>query len=402
MVILIILERLVVKSIIMKYNDKDNRSHNDKFEKRPAILFILFMIVIIFVPITFFAALNWFITNSRFSIGSTGFEQTVITNVGISIVAIIIAIVYLYKLFQPDKKVNQILGYLIGIALCSVITFFLVKPLVLDIPYINHPLTTYMERLKFDDEMGIGDSPTSYYLRGVDIAGKKHSFEISKSRYDEGISLMAADKLVAKVSYMPYTSTLMSLEFISDFSTSSLEDSYPPADNLPQNWDSFSIQINDAVYTLPVPLSVFLDAGWNVSEEDANLQLPGASDPYAEYDRTWLSLTNDSDQGIDVLVYNTTEQSINITEATVGDVSIIYGNYEFAGTELRLPGGLMLGWSTRDDVLNLYGKPYTYYESGTLEYQIDNLFTGYWRFNFNDSGYLTGVMMHHQAYFREN
>ena len=62
----------------------------------------------------------------------------------------------------------------------------------------------------------------------------------------------------------------------------------------------------------------------------------------------------------------------------------------------------MLGWSTRDDVLNLYGKPYTYYESGTLEYQIDNLFTGYWRFNFNDSGYLTGVMMHHQAYFREN
>ena len=43
------------------------------------------------------------------------------------------------------------------------------------------------------------------------------------------------------------------------------------------------------------------------------------------------------------IVYNTEEQTIDITQGIVRSVSVIYGNYEFAGTELRIPGGLMLG-----------------------------------------------------------
>ncbi len=364
-------------------------------------MFGLFLIAIIFIPITFLVVLEWFATSSRFSIGTTGYIQKAITNSVISIVAIIIAVVCLYKLFQPGKKILHALGYLAGVVLCLTITFFLVKPLVLDIPYINHPQTTYMERLKLDDESGVGDNPASYYLRGVDINGERHSFEISKERYDEGRVLRSDDKLIAKVSYLPHTSTLISLEFLMDFNAGLLEDSYPTAENLSEDWTDFSIQINDTVYTLPVPLAVFLDDGWKLSEEDANLRLTGANEPYAEYDRTWISLSNDSDQEISVLVYNTNEHFINITDGTVGDISVIYGNYDFAGTELRLPGGLMLGWSTREDVLDRYGKPYTDYESGTLKYQIDDLYTGYWRLNFDDSGYLDGVMVHHQAYFRE-
>ena len=55
-----------------------------------------------------------------------------------------------------------------------------------------------------------------------------------------------------------------------------------------------------------------------------------------------IRLTNAQEQSIDVTVYNTMEQTIDITQGTVGTVYVIYGNYDFAGTNLRLPGGLML------------------------------------------------------------
>lgn len=47
------------------------------------------------------------------------------------------------------------------------------------------------------------------------------------------------------------------------------------------------------------------------------------------------------------MAFNTTENTISIAESTVGGIYVIYGNYDFSGTELRIPGGLMLQWSTR-------------------------------------------------------
>ena len=54
---------------------------------------------------------------------------------------------------------------------------------------------------------------------------------------------------------------------------------------------------------------------------------------------------------------------------------MIYGNFDFAGTILRLPGGLMMGWSTREYIWKLY---------------------------FDEAGYLDKVMVHNQAYYRDN
>ena len=36
------------------------------------------------------------------------------------------------------------------------------------------------------------------------------------------------------------------------------------------------------------------------------------------------------------------EHMIPVAESTVGGIHVIYGNYDFSGTELRLPGGVML------------------------------------------------------------
>ena len=57
-----------------------------------------------------------------------------------------------------------------------------------------------------------------------------------------------------------------------------------------------------------------------------------------------VSLTNDREQDVSVCVFQTPpESAIPVAESTVGGIHVIYGNYDFSGTELRLPGGLMLG-----------------------------------------------------------
>ena len=240
------------------------------------------------------------------------------------------------------------------------------------------------------------------------MTGERHSFEISEKRYEEGRALWGGNdyNLFAKVTYLPHTSTLMSLEFMTELDASGAE-LYPPSPELPNDWESFSIQINDTVYTLPVPLAAFLDDGWVISEEDAGLSLAGAEGPYASYEWEWVSLTNDHEQDISVCVFNTTESTIPVAESTVGGIHVIYGNYDFSGTELRLPGGLMLGWATREDVLKLYGQPNdsfeTTYGGYRLTYEIDDpLDPASWKIGFDDSGILDDVMIHHQAYFRSD
>lgn len=173
--------------------------------------------------------------------------------------------------------------------------------------------------------------------------------------------------------------------------------------DLPNDWESFSIQINDRVYALPVSISAFLDDGWEISEEDAGLYLAGADGLDASYEWEWVDLTNDHEQTVSVCAFNTTESTIPVIESTVGGIYVIYGNYDFSGTELRLPGGPMLGWSTRDDVLELYGEPNDISKSGCLTYKTDvTIDAASWKIGFDDSGILDNVMVHRQAYFRSD
>ena len=163
-----------------------------------------------------------------------------------------------------------------------------------------------------------------------------------------------------------------------------------------------SIQINDVIYSLPTPLISFLNNGWTIAEEDAKLRLSGADEPYARYDDRQITLISAQEHRIKVTVYNTKEQTIDIAQSTVGDIYVIYGNYDFTGTNLRLPGGLMLGWSSREDVLKQYGEPDEGFEEYSVTYQKSDSATAYWNLYFDDSGYLDEVMIHNQAYYRDN
>ncbi len=389
----------------MENNRTDKSSPGNKKNKAEIKLFVLSLVVILFLPITIFMVLDWFVHSDTLTIGVTGFIQTAIVNGCLGLLATIIAVVFVIKLIQPDTSFKQKVGRTAVILLCVAAAFFLVRPLVLDIPYLKHPEVAYLERLELDYERGIGDyGSDSYYLRGIDMTGERHSFTVSKKRYEEGRGLWSENDfdLFAKVTYLPHTSTLMTLEFMTELDAAGLE-LYPPSPELPNDWESFSIQINDTVYTLPVPLAAFLDDGWEISEEDAGLSLAGAEGPNASYEWEWISLINDREQTVSVCAFNTTESTIPVTESTVGGIHVIYGNYDFSGTELRLPGGFMLGWSTREDVLELYGQPSDSFEAHALTYETnDSSDPASWRLGFDDSGILDNVMVHHQAYSRSD
>ena len=383
----------------------DKSSLGNKKSKAEIRLFVLSLVVILFLPITIFMVLDWFVHSDTLTIGITGFIQTAIVNGCLGLVATIIAVVFVIKLIQPDTSFKQKVGRGAAIILCAVAAFFLVRPLVLDIPYLKRPEAAYLERLEFDYERGIGDyGSDSYYLRGVDMTGERHSFSISEKRFEDGRGLWSENDfdLFAKVTYLPHTSTLMTLEFMAELDAAGAE-LYPPSPELSNDWKNFSIQINDTVYTLPVPLAAFLNDGWVISEEDAGLSLAGAESPNASYEWEWVTLTNDREQTVSVCAFNPTESTIPVAESTVGGVHVIYGNYDFSGTELRLPGGLMLGWSTREDVLELYGQPDDSFESYSLTYETDDpVDRAYWNLFFDDSGILDDVMVHHQAYSRSD
>ena len=60
----------------------------------------------------------------------------------------------------------------------------------------------------------------------------------------------------------------------------------------------------------------------------------------------------------------------------MGGIHVIYGNYDFSGTELRLPGGLMLDGLPEKMSLKLYGQPNDSFEATyggySLKYEIDD------------------------------
>ena len=146
-------------------------------------------------------------------------------------------------------------------------------------------------------------------------------------------------------------------------------------------------------------MNEFIDDGWQIIPEDQDINLVGYEELYGSYDHEWISLTNDDEQRIDVMVYNIQNVPITLDEGVVGGIYVMYDNYDFAGVDVRLAKGLMLGWSTIDDVINLYGKPYDRFENHSFTYRNDSY--GRLEMIFNDAGILNRVMMFNQKTYKE-
>ena len=376
--------------------------------EKKRIDWIYIMVVLIFVtPLLLFVGimffLDSFLSSSDAVMGISGFVQEVIWRIFVVILAFAAIVFFIRKIRDPEALANGKTGCLgtvlvkagctAGILACLAFSFVLLRTLVLDIPYLPHPKTDYLYRLRFDRD-STDDGSGTYSMEGVGMDGEKHFFSLSPEFYEEGKKFWQENTdLRAKAVYLPHTEVLFSLEYITDLDEQAGK-LYPALPSLPEDWRSFSIQINDTVYSLPASLSEFLANGWYIKEgQDVPLQLQGTDDPYGSCDSERVTLTNARKQDISVIVYNTTKENIPFTEGTVGTLSAAYDDYDFSGTDLILPGGIRLGWSRQADVMEAYGEPDSSEDDEEYRYTLSDRSGGYETFRFNDSGYLTGIMI---------
>ena len=371
--------------------------HNSKPAGRASTLLFAGFLAVFLLGVVLNIGFLFFQYNTNFVIGTTGFVQEMIWRVILSVVAAVIFIVCLAK----SKKASSLLavfGYVAGAIGCAVFSFFLLRALVQDIPYLSRPETTYLNHLEFDSST-IGDGPASYYVQGMGIDGERHSFDIGRKTYTEGREMWYENfDLRAKIKYLPHTGVVMSVDFLDSIDDEAYR-LYPSL--LSDDWHSFSIQICNQVYSVPTPLSTFLEAGWTMEEEYAGRQLQGADEPYESYDDISVWLTNENGQKISVSVCNTSKNAIDITQGTVGYLHVIYGNLDFSGADLQIPGGLMLGWSTKEDIAALYGRPYEAVNDRLYTYQEEGSGTSYYRLGFSEEGFLEDIAIRNLPYGRE-
>ena len=64
---------------------------------------------------------------------------------------------------------------LAGALLCILVSFFLLRDLALDLPYLGSPLTARLHQVSFYDDP-VGDSSIQYYLEGTGEGGRPTPF----------------------------------------------------------------------------------------------------------------------------------------------------------------------------------------------------------------------------------
>ncbi len=130
------------------------------------------------------------------------------------------------KLFPPEMPLRQKLKRAALFVLCLGVVCFFAVPVIRDVFYLRNPEITYMNRLHFENG---GEDSSRFYLRGVDITGAPHTFELDANEMEEGFALWQKTNynLCAKISYLPHTSYAMSIEYIPE-PGAFITDMYPP------------------------------------------------------------------------------------------------------------------------------------------------------------------------------
>ena len=189
---------------------KDRKKPYERKANSAVGLLIFIICGILVLPLF---ALHWLLSDAR-SMGMMGFVQAIIYRL-LGIMTAIVVVIGIKKTVQNKSSAVKRTAMAAGIVLCIAVSVLLVRPLVLDIPYLSHPETMYLSDLEFEADTNY-EYGQFYNLYGVDAAGKMHSFNTSEERMEEGQELVqASDQPVyARVTYLPHTGILMTLEYI--------------------------------------------------------------------------------------------------------------------------------------------------------------------------------------------
>ncbi len=129
-----------------------------------------------------------------------------------------------------------------------------------------------------------------------------------------------------------------------------------PGEGLGESWESYTVQINDTVVTLPCTMAdleaagVALDTDYTPENYVVNA---------GEYELVWFMNENGSE--IMVTMYNTTDSAIEVKDCLVGRITVDSYDLEDGGLTVIFPGGIQIG-SAEADVLAAYGEPDDTYE----------------------------------------
>ena len=165
------------------------------------------------IPTILIIAFRWFLSD-KFSMGLTGFLQNVFANIVFILIAIAIIIYTIKKV--PSKPLKKLILKIVIIVISTIIAILFARPIILDISYLKHPKEIYLNNLEFYDDTNY-EHLMFYDVYGKDMEGKYHTFHISEELMKKGQKMLEEnEELSIKVTYLPYTSTLMTIEFITE------------------------------------------------------------------------------------------------------------------------------------------------------------------------------------------
>ena len=200
------------------------KDRKKSYEKQANIAVGLLIFIICGTPILLMLALYWLLSEAR-SMGMMGFVQAIVYRL-LGIMTAIVVVIGIKKTVQNKSSAVKRMAMAAGIVLCIAVSVLLVRPLVLDIPYLSHPETMYLNNLEFEADTNY-EYGQFYKLYGIDADGKGHTFHTSEKRMEEGQALVQTNDrpVYAKVTYLPHTKTLMTLEYTTKPDTAETESS---------------------------------------------------------------------------------------------------------------------------------------------------------------------------------
>jgi len=137
--------------------------------------------------------------------------------------------------------------------------------------------------------------------------------------------------------------------------------------------------LEGAVIELPMKVSDFCEAGFEISESDAEEELDANySYGYSYYDADGNYLGT-------IFVYNTSDSPIKVKQGIIGGITV----NDSGDTELELVGGLEFGDDT-DDAREVFGSAVTYMN-------VSDSYSSY-EWYFEDAGYSTSVELDFNEY----
>lgn len=164
-----------------------------------------------------------------------------------------------------------------------------------------------------------------------------------------------------------------------------------PMEDLGTSWKDYSLQIDNQLYHFPMKVTDLEAMGWNLytDYEDPLTEIDSACDKLM-----WFANDN---YRLDFVVYNPDLSRNSYENCVIAGVLISYTDIPLEGSHIFLPGGIIYGQSTADDVLAVFTNPKynNKLESGgiALSYQDEDLYSGLDLMFDDNTGVLNSIEM---------